>query len=75
MAEGIRELNLEEMAKISGGNDSEEDEAENGGYARTRPYCKGCRMLVQLIGSYYICDTVGCKELSVRKTASQVDWR
>ena len=75
MREDVRELNLVEMAKISGGNDNEEDRPEIGGFARTRPYCRSCQMPVQMIDGYYVCDTVGCKELSVRKTATQVDWR
>ena len=81
MAEGIRELKQEEMAKVSGGGINIDEvitpnqPSDPGGVkTTTSPYCKACKCQVQLVGGLYVCDHVGCSEIAVPKTAKEVDW-
>ena len=82
MTEDIRELKKEEMSKISGGgfgggeviipNLPLEPETVK---TTTNPYCKGCGCRVQFISGLYVCDHVGCSEMSIPKKATEVIWR
>ena len=74
MKEGIRELNLEEMAKISGGGPLDTVKDDGDYNTTTQPHCLLCRNQVSLVNGSYICDNVHCMLIGKQKTATEVAW-
>ena len=39
-----------------------------------KPHCRSCGKVLPLIKGTYVCDSVGCKEMGVRKGAKEIAW-
>ena len=69
MKKDVGEIKDEELENVAGG-----EMPFVSTLSTTKPHCRSCGKVLPLIEGAYVCDSVGCKEMGVRKGAKEIAW-